>query len=190
MWVCHLQFENLDDGVQGEFETFLEERGINSSLALFIPDLAEFKQVTPPDFQSHARREFYRLAWRAGAVADQLVRIWWRRALSQGAEGVRLVAVVGQGLPRGISSSERKLKFTPLMIDGLEGARASVGARGAESGDSACERALGRGACPTWLGLGLRRAGAAIGVRAGAGAGWVGAGLGVSFFALYFPPLR
>ena len=43
MWVCHSQFENLDDGVQGEFETFLEERGINSSLALFIPDLAEFK---------------------------------------------------------------------------------------------------------------------------------------------------
>jgi complement component 1 Q subcomponent-binding protein len=37
------QFENLDDGVQGEFETFLEERGINSSLALFIPDLAEYK---------------------------------------------------------------------------------------------------------------------------------------------------
>lgn len=41
------QFENLDEGVQAEFESFLDERGINSSLALFIPDLAEFKCVSP-----------------------------------------------------------------------------------------------------------------------------------------------
>lgn len=39
------QFDNLDEGVQTEFENFLEERGINSSLALFIPDLAEYKCV-------------------------------------------------------------------------------------------------------------------------------------------------
>lgn len=40
----HLQFDNLDEGVQSEFETYLEERGINSALALFIPDLAEWKE--------------------------------------------------------------------------------------------------------------------------------------------------
>lgn len=39
------QFDNLDEGVQAEFESFLDERGINSSLALFIPDLAEYKYV-------------------------------------------------------------------------------------------------------------------------------------------------
>lgn len=38
------QFDNLDEAVQAEFETFLEERGINSSLALLIPDLAEHKE--------------------------------------------------------------------------------------------------------------------------------------------------
>ncbi|ORY92505.1 mitochondrial glyco protein [Leucosporidium creatinivorum] len=37
-------FDNLDEGVQAEFEAFLDERGINSSLALFIPDLAEYKE--------------------------------------------------------------------------------------------------------------------------------------------------
>ncbi|GAA5881258.1 hypothetical protein JCM3774_002866 [Rhodotorula dairenensis] len=37
-------FDNLDEGVQSEFETYLEERGINSALALFIPDLAEWKE--------------------------------------------------------------------------------------------------------------------------------------------------
>ncbi|KAM0787415.1 hypothetical protein ACM66B_003498 [Microbotryomycetes sp. NB124-2] len=37
-------FDNLDEGVQSEFENFLEERGIDSSLALFIPDLAEYKE--------------------------------------------------------------------------------------------------------------------------------------------------
>jgi len=34
----------LDEGVQSEFENYLEERGINSSLALIIPDLAEWKE--------------------------------------------------------------------------------------------------------------------------------------------------
>ncbi|GAA5849966.1 hypothetical protein JCM5353_001674 [Sporobolomyces roseus] len=37
-------FDNLDEGVQSEFENYLEERGINSSLALLIPDLAEWKE--------------------------------------------------------------------------------------------------------------------------------------------------
>ncbi|CEQ40302.1 SPOSA6832_01929 [Sporobolomyces salmonicolor] len=37
-------FDNLDEGVQSEFEQYLEERGINSALALFIPDLAEWKE--------------------------------------------------------------------------------------------------------------------------------------------------
>lgn len=39
-----MQFDNLDEGVQSEFETYLEERGVNSALALFIPDLAEWKE--------------------------------------------------------------------------------------------------------------------------------------------------
>lgn len=39
-----VQFDNLDEGVQSEFETYLEERGVNSALALFIPDLAEWKE--------------------------------------------------------------------------------------------------------------------------------------------------
>ncbi|KAI5122105.1 hypothetical protein M0805_002227 [Coniferiporia weirii] len=39
-------FENLDPGVQDEFEKFLDERGINESLALFIPDYAEYKEQT------------------------------------------------------------------------------------------------------------------------------------------------
>lgn len=38
------QFDNLDENVQAEFETFLEERGVDSSLALLIPDLAEHKE--------------------------------------------------------------------------------------------------------------------------------------------------
>lgn len=41
---CDLQFENLDPGVQDEFERYLAERGINESLALFIPDYAEHKE--------------------------------------------------------------------------------------------------------------------------------------------------
>ncbi|KAK4700154.1 hypothetical protein P7C70_g6100, partial [Phenoliferia sp. Uapishka_3] len=37
-------FQNLDEAVQTEFENYLEERGINSDLALFIPDFAEYKE--------------------------------------------------------------------------------------------------------------------------------------------------
>ena len=38
------QFDALDETLQQEFETYLEERGIDSNLALFIPDLAEWKE--------------------------------------------------------------------------------------------------------------------------------------------------
>lgn len=38
------QFETLDENVQSEFERFLEERGIATSLALFIPNFAEYKE--------------------------------------------------------------------------------------------------------------------------------------------------
>jgi complement component 1 Q subcomponent-binding protein len=31
-------------GVQEEFEKFLQERGINESLSLFIPEYAEYKE--------------------------------------------------------------------------------------------------------------------------------------------------
>lgn len=39
-----VQFDTLDVGVQEEFEKFLQERGINESLALFIPEYAEYKE--------------------------------------------------------------------------------------------------------------------------------------------------
>ena len=39
-----MQFEQLDPRVQEEFESFLDERGINEELALFIPDYAEYKE--------------------------------------------------------------------------------------------------------------------------------------------------
>ena len=38
------QFDTLDVTVQEEFEKFLQERGINESLAAFIPEFAEFKE--------------------------------------------------------------------------------------------------------------------------------------------------
>jgi len=38
------QFDTLDAGVQEEFEKLLQERGINESLALFIPEYAEYKE--------------------------------------------------------------------------------------------------------------------------------------------------
>jgi len=37
-------FDHLDESLQTDFESFLEERGIDSNLALFIPDLAEHKE--------------------------------------------------------------------------------------------------------------------------------------------------
>lgn len=44
MFLANEQFDALDETLQQEFETFLEERGIDSNLALFIPDLAEWKE--------------------------------------------------------------------------------------------------------------------------------------------------
>jgi len=38
------QFETLDVGVQEEFIRYLQERGINDDLALFIPELIEHKE--------------------------------------------------------------------------------------------------------------------------------------------------
>jgi len=38
------QFDTLDVTVQDEFEKFLQERGINESLAIFIPEYAEYKE--------------------------------------------------------------------------------------------------------------------------------------------------
>lgn len=38
------QFDTLDVGVQEEIEKYLAERGMNESLALFIPEFAEFKE--------------------------------------------------------------------------------------------------------------------------------------------------
>ena len=43
MW-HHYQFDTLDVAVQDEFEKFLTERGINESLAYFIPEYAEWKE--------------------------------------------------------------------------------------------------------------------------------------------------
>lgn len=39
-----LQFETLDEGVQAQFESYLEERGVSTDLALFIPNFAEYKE--------------------------------------------------------------------------------------------------------------------------------------------------
>lgn len=38
------QFDTLDISLQEEFQKFLQERGINESLALFIPEYAEHKE--------------------------------------------------------------------------------------------------------------------------------------------------
>ncbi|THH14248.1 hypothetical protein EW146_g6060 [Bondarzewia mesenterica] len=38
------QFDTLDVGVQDEFDKFLQERGINESLAFFVPEYAEHKE--------------------------------------------------------------------------------------------------------------------------------------------------
>ena len=42
-YVVH-QFETLDVNFQEEFEKFLQERGINESLAFFIPEYAQHKE--------------------------------------------------------------------------------------------------------------------------------------------------
>ncbi|KAH7907540.1 mitochondrial glycoprotein [Hygrophoropsis aurantiaca] len=38
------QFDTLDVAVQEEFEKYLQERGINESLAMFIPEYSEYKE--------------------------------------------------------------------------------------------------------------------------------------------------
>jgi complement component 1 Q subcomponent-binding protein len=38
-------FSNLDEDLQILMEKFLEERGINTSLALFIPDYVDYKEA-------------------------------------------------------------------------------------------------------------------------------------------------
>jgi complement component 1 Q subcomponent-binding protein, mitochondrial len=38
------QFDTLDVGLQEEFEKYLQERGIDERLALFIPEYSEFKE--------------------------------------------------------------------------------------------------------------------------------------------------
>ena len=38
------QFETLDLSLQEEFEKFLQERGINESLAFFVPEYAQYKE--------------------------------------------------------------------------------------------------------------------------------------------------
>jgi hypothetical protein len=40
----YAKFETLDVSVQEEFEKYLQERGINESLAIFIPEYAEYKE--------------------------------------------------------------------------------------------------------------------------------------------------
>ncbi|SCV67530.1 BQ2448_5141 [Microbotryum intermedium] len=51
-------FVNLDEGVQNEFEAFLEERGIDSSLAVFVPELAEHKEQKEYVLWLHNVKEF------------------------------------------------------------------------------------------------------------------------------------
>jgi len=41
---CLRQFETLDLNFQEEFEKFLQERGINESLAFFVPEYAQHKE--------------------------------------------------------------------------------------------------------------------------------------------------
>jgi complement component 1 Q subcomponent-binding protein len=43
------QFETLDLSFQEEFEKFLQERGINESLAFFIPEYAQHKEQKVED---------------------------------------------------------------------------------------------------------------------------------------------
>ncbi len=44
------QFDTLDVSLQDEFDKFLQERGINQTLAYFVPEYAEYKEqkVSPP----------------------------------------------------------------------------------------------------------------------------------------------
>ena len=47
------QFDTLDVSLQDEFDKFLQERGINQTLAYFVPEYAEYKEqkVSPSSFR-------------------------------------------------------------------------------------------------------------------------------------------
>ena len=47
---CFRQFETLDLNFQEEFEKFLQERGINESLAFFVPEYAQHKEQKVENF--------------------------------------------------------------------------------------------------------------------------------------------
>lgn len=77
------QFDTLDVTVQEEFEKFLQERGINESLALFIPEYAEHKE------QKVCSIHGFVLTW----------SVYWCRTV-----GVREVASECQDFCRGLNS--------------------------------------------------------------------------------------
>ena len=58
------QFDSLDVGVQDEFDKFLRERGIDETLALFVPEYAELKE-------QKVRRDVYH--------SKVLVNLWARQ---------------------------------------------------------------------------------------------------------------
>ncbi|KAJ3478942.1 hypothetical protein NLI96_g9402 [Meripilus lineatus] len=68
------QFDTLDMGVQDEFEKFLAERGINETLALFVPEYAEYKEqkVSIPALLVHSPIDDYRLT-HTGPLSTPLV---------------------------------------------------------------------------------------------------------------------
>jgi complement component 1 Q subcomponent-binding protein len=48
----YCQFETLDLNFQEEFEKFLQERGVNESLAFFVPEYAQLKEQKVDTFMS------------------------------------------------------------------------------------------------------------------------------------------
>jgi len=46
------QFDTLDVAVQEEFERYLQERGVNESVASFIPEYATYKEQQVPSVSS------------------------------------------------------------------------------------------------------------------------------------------
>lgn len=60
------QFDTLDVAVQEEFERFLQERGINESLAMFIPEYAEYKEQKVRSALAIARSDSYCMSMTTG----------------------------------------------------------------------------------------------------------------------------
>jgi len=54
-------FGNLDEGLQIEFEKYLEERGINTYMAVFIPDYIDFKEQKEYVRWLESKSNIYRL---------------------------------------------------------------------------------------------------------------------------------